>query len=398
MAEEAGAFAFADVARAICDKMLRRHPHVFGDQKVAGSAEQTKRWEEIKREERGAPRRAPACSTTCRSALPALTRAAKLGKRAATVGFDWPDVAGVRAKVDEEIAELDAAAGAAATATSDRGRDGRPAVHGRELVPASRARSRDVPARRERAVRDALPRRRGRRSRATAATGRARRGRARRACGRRAEAVDVLKAAPCRSRRARSTIVDCARRALIRAAPALFRHSGSIQRHAPNLRSKVPRGIAGKRRAAMLANKFLAVAVLGFLGASAALADHDDRGRGRGNAYGHYRYAPAVVSARVVDVEPMVRYVTVDRPREQCWDEIVREPVRPLRCGWPDGCRQHRRRRDRPAVRQRQRPRHADGARRGGRRRRRASTRRRQRRAMRRATSPCSAARSSTTA
>ena len=52
MAEEAGEFAFADVARAICDKMLRRHPHVFGDQRVADSAEQTKRWEEIKREER----------------------------------------------------------------------------------------------------------------------------------------------------------------------------------------------------------------------------------------------------------------------------------------------------------------------------------------------------------
>ena len=53
MAEEAGAFAFEDVARAICDKMLRRHPHVFGDQRVAGSAQQSKRWEEIKREERG---------------------------------------------------------------------------------------------------------------------------------------------------------------------------------------------------------------------------------------------------------------------------------------------------------------------------------------------------------
>ena len=111
MAEEAGAFAFDDVARAICDKMVRRHPHVFGDQKVAGSAEQTKRWEEIKREER-------ACRRARRSGvlddvpvgLPALTRAAKLGKRAATVGFDWPDVAGVRAKVDEELAELDAAA------------------------------------------------------------------------------------------------------------------------------------------------------------------------------------------------------------------------------------------------------------------------------------------------
>jgi MazG family protein len=110
MAEEAGAFAFADVARAICDKMLRRHPHVFGDQKVEGSAEQTKRWEEIKREERGAAESDAGVLDDVPAGLPALTRAVKLGKRAATVGFDWPDVAGVRAKVDEELAELDAAA------------------------------------------------------------------------------------------------------------------------------------------------------------------------------------------------------------------------------------------------------------------------------------------------
>lgn len=108
MAEEAGAFAFADVARAICDKMLRRHPHVFGDQKVAGSAEQTKRWEEIKREERAAYAAAGVLDDVP-VGLPALTRALKLGKRAATVGFDWPDIAGVRAKVDEELAELDVA-------------------------------------------------------------------------------------------------------------------------------------------------------------------------------------------------------------------------------------------------------------------------------------------------
>jgi len=86
----------------------------------------------------------------------------------------------------------------------------------------------------------------------------------------------------------------------------------------------------------MLANKFLAVAVLGFLGASVALADDDDRGRGRGKAYGHYRHAgPALVSARVVDVEPLVRYVTVNRPREECWDEVVREPVRPYGVAGP---------------------------------------------------------------
>jgi len=82
----------------------------------------------------------------------------------------------------------------------------------------------------------------------------------------------------------------------------------------------------------MLARTFLATAVLGFLGATPVLADGGHRGGGRGHAYGHghshYRYTPAVVSARVVGVEPMVRYVTVNRPREQCWDEIVREPVR----------------------------------------------------------------------
>lgn len=108
MAEEAGAFAFDDVARAICAKLKRRHPHVFGDAPVADSAEQTKRWEEIKREERAAEPGAGVLADVP-VGLPALTRAVKLGKRAAGVGFDWPDVAGVRAKVDEEVAELDAA-------------------------------------------------------------------------------------------------------------------------------------------------------------------------------------------------------------------------------------------------------------------------------------------------
>jgi tetrapyrrole methylase family protein/MazG family protein/ATP diphosphatase len=110
MAEEAGAFAFGDVARAICDKMLRRHPHVFGDASVADSAEQTKRWEELKREERGSSSPGAGLLDDVPVGLPGLMRAVKLGKRAATVGFDWPDVAGVRAKVDEELAELDAAA------------------------------------------------------------------------------------------------------------------------------------------------------------------------------------------------------------------------------------------------------------------------------------------------
>jgi tetrapyrrole methylase family protein/MazG family protein/ATP diphosphatase len=109
MAEERGAFDFAAVAEAICAKMLRRHPHVFSDQPVADSAEQTKRWEAIKRAEKAT---APAVGLLADVpvGLPALTRAVKLGKRAAGVGFDWPDVAGVRAKVDEELGELDEAA------------------------------------------------------------------------------------------------------------------------------------------------------------------------------------------------------------------------------------------------------------------------------------------------
>jgi len=110
MAEEAGAFAFGDVARAICAKMLRRHPHVFGQAQVADSAEQTKQWEELKRAERGSASPGAGVLDDVPVGLPALTRAAKLGKRAATVGFDWPDVTGVRAKVDEELGELDTAA------------------------------------------------------------------------------------------------------------------------------------------------------------------------------------------------------------------------------------------------------------------------------------------------
>jgi MazG family protein len=109
MAEEAHEFGLNDVIRAISDKMLRRHPHVFGGASIAGSAEQSKRWDEIKREER-AGRSAEGVLADVPVGLPALTRAMKLGKRAASVGFDWPDVAGVRAKVVEELGELDAAA------------------------------------------------------------------------------------------------------------------------------------------------------------------------------------------------------------------------------------------------------------------------------------------------
>ena len=109
MAEEAGAFAFGDVVAGICEKLVRRHPHVFepGAARV-GAGEQSRIWEEIKRYERDAEG-ADRVLADVPVGLPGLTRAAKLGKRAATVGFDWPDAAGVRAKIREELAELDAA-------------------------------------------------------------------------------------------------------------------------------------------------------------------------------------------------------------------------------------------------------------------------------------------------
>lgn len=106
MAEEAGAFAFADVVSAIVEKMIRRHPHVFGDQKVASAAEQTRNWEDIKARERGADASALAGVA---AGLAPLVRAAKLQRRAARVGFDWPDSSGPFAKLDEEGRELRAA-------------------------------------------------------------------------------------------------------------------------------------------------------------------------------------------------------------------------------------------------------------------------------------------------
>lgn len=98
MAEEADRFAFADVARAIGDKMVRRHPHVFGSAEP-GSWEAQKRTERVARAETGTLSGVPL-------ALPALLRAAKLTARAARVGFDWPDAEAVLEKLDEEIAEL----------------------------------------------------------------------------------------------------------------------------------------------------------------------------------------------------------------------------------------------------------------------------------------------------
>lgn len=103
MAEEAGHFSLEDVIGGICDKMERRHPHIFGDAEHGGHH----LWEKIKAEERAAKPDKSALAGIA-LALPALERAAKLQRRAAGVGFDWPDVSGPRAKIDEELAELDA--------------------------------------------------------------------------------------------------------------------------------------------------------------------------------------------------------------------------------------------------------------------------------------------------
>jgi ATP diphosphatase len=105
MAEEAGHFAFTDVARAISDKMEARHPHIFGG---AGGTMDEARWEDLKAGERAA-RGVTSALDGVALALPALMRAQKLQKRAARTGFDWPDPSGSEAKIAEEIEELKAA-------------------------------------------------------------------------------------------------------------------------------------------------------------------------------------------------------------------------------------------------------------------------------------------------
>ncbi len=112
IAQEAGAFDFAAVVAAICDKMTRRHPHVFGDEQVHSAEAQTLAWEALKDAETNDGSRVGVLDGLPK-ALPALTRATKLGRRAARVGFDWPEFAGPRAKVDEELRELDEAVAAA---------------------------------------------------------------------------------------------------------------------------------------------------------------------------------------------------------------------------------------------------------------------------------------------
>jgi len=109
LARAQGHFAVDDVIAAICDKLVRRHPHVFGDQQVSGAAEVVDRWEAIKATERGTSRGA---LDGVPASLPALMRAQRMGEKASRIGFDWPDGEGARRKLDEELAELDAAVAA----------------------------------------------------------------------------------------------------------------------------------------------------------------------------------------------------------------------------------------------------------------------------------------------
>lgn len=109
MAEEAGAFALADVVAAINDKMIRRHPHVFGEKDVRSAHEQTVAWEAMKAAERArkaAPEGPASALDGVARALPALLRAEKLQKRAARTGFDWTETPPIFDKLEEEVAEV----------------------------------------------------------------------------------------------------------------------------------------------------------------------------------------------------------------------------------------------------------------------------------------------------
>jgi ATP diphosphatase len=103
MAEEIGAFGLDDVMASICAKMIRRHPHIFGDEAASPG------WEALKAAERGGGEDKSALAGVA-LALPALKRAEKLQRRAARIGFDWPDSSGPRSKIEEELGEIDSAA------------------------------------------------------------------------------------------------------------------------------------------------------------------------------------------------------------------------------------------------------------------------------------------------
>jgi nucleoside triphosphate diphosphatase len=115
IAEEQGSFAFADVVDAICRKMVRRHPHVFGDAETRAAVQLKGMWDRIKAEEKAAKlgthveAKPESLLDAVPSNLPALARAVKMQHRAAKIGFDWPTVVPVFEKLKEEIAELEEA-------------------------------------------------------------------------------------------------------------------------------------------------------------------------------------------------------------------------------------------------------------------------------------------------
>ena len=108
MEEELGHFDLDQVADGVCKKLIFRHPHVFGDVTVHSTGEILSNWEELKRREKGQATQADAVDAVARS-LPALWRAEKVQKKAAKVGFDWPDVSGAVDKLSEELEEVKAA-------------------------------------------------------------------------------------------------------------------------------------------------------------------------------------------------------------------------------------------------------------------------------------------------
>lgn len=115
IAEESGSFSMNDVVASICDKLVRRHPHVFGDMQIADSSAQVENWEQIKKAEKGEERRSAIAGVPPH--LPALLKAQKITEKAARVGFDWEHVDQVMAKVMEELHEFEEAM---ATGNNDR--------------------------------------------------------------------------------------------------------------------------------------------------------------------------------------------------------------------------------------------------------------------------------------
>ena len=113
MASEEGRFDFGDVVQSITEKLIRRHPHVFGEQAARDAGGAKARWDDVKEDERAKKAKErdtpPSVLDDVPQALPSLARAEKLTKRAAKVGFDWPDVPAVMAKVTEELGEVSAA-------------------------------------------------------------------------------------------------------------------------------------------------------------------------------------------------------------------------------------------------------------------------------------------------